>query len=58
MKAKPIDRLELTRRKFGGKAQAHVHREGYSKCPQCGQETLIHDGGCERCMSCSYSKCG
>ena len=26
------------------------------KCPECG-EVLIHDGGCDRCPSCGWSKC-
>ena len=84
-KAKTIDRLELTRQKFGEKltasksrrlageedksigeqiieglreAIASVHREGYSTCPYCGQETLIHEDGCMHCRSCGWSACG
>jgi len=26
------------------------------KCPECG-EVLIHEGGCDRCPSCGWSKC-
>lgn len=26
------------------------------KCPECG-EVLIHDGGCDRCPACGWSKC-
>ena len=64
MKAKPIDRLELTRAKFGGRKAAskskllEEHREGYSMCPNCGQETLIHEDGCKHCRSCGWSACG
>ena len=93
MKAKPINRLELTRQKFGAKMygdnpvkgskstpldepksvgqqiidglkeaieaeRTNNHREGYSKCPSCGQETLRHDGSCTLCENCGYSKCG
>ena len=64
MKAKTIDRLALTRQKFGAKMYGDKpdtqteHREGYSKCPNCGQETLRHDGSCTLCENCGYSKCG
>ena len=26
------------------------------KCPECG-ETLTHEGGCDNCKNCGYSKC-
>ena len=29
-----------------------------SKCPQCGEMTLVHEGGCNHCESCLYSECG
>ena len=64
MKAKTIDRLALTRQKFGAKMYSDKqetqtdHREGYSKCPSCGQETLIHEDGCMHCRSCGWSACG
>lgn len=64
MKAKSIDRLALTRQKFGAKmykdeaAPKGQHREGYSTCPSCGQETLIHEDGCMHCRSCGWSACG
>ena len=70
MKAKTIDRLALTRQKFGAKMYGdepvkgskstplEQHREGYSKCPSCGQETLIHEDGCMHCRSCGWSACG
>jgi ribonucleoside-diphosphate reductase alpha chain len=72
-KAKPIDRLALTRAKFGAKmygdgasdvgvmdlgARHPEHRQGYSTCPSCGQETLIHEDGCMHCRSCGWSACG
>ena len=69
MKAKTIDRLALTRQKFGAKMYGdevkpskstglNNHREGYSICPSCGQETLIHEDGCMHCRSCGWSACG
>ena len=62
MKAKTIDRLALTRQNFGAKmyGDKHTtqHREGYSTCPHCGQETLIHEDGCMHCRSCGWSACG
>ena len=77
-KAKTIDRLALTRAKFGARIygdkpqsigeqiieglkeaiDAVQHREGYSTCPSCGQETLIHEDGCMHCRSCGWSACG
>lgn len=27
------------------------------KCPECG-ETIIHEGGCDICKACGWSKCG
>ena len=27
-------------------------------CPECGEETLAFEGGCNTCKSCGYSKCG
>ena len=64
-RAKSIDRLVLTRKKFGAKMYGDLtekvssqHREGYSKCPNCGQETLIHEDGCMHCRSCGWSACG
>lgn len=64
MKCKPIDRLALTRKRFPHiygdekEIQQATHREGYSICPNCGQETLIHEDGCMKCMSCGWSACG
>lgn len=30
-----------------------------NKCPNCGQETLVHEGGCIKCINekCNYSRC-
>ena len=62
MRAQSIDRLALTRQKFGAKmygdTPAQQHREGYSTCPNCGQNTLIHEDGCKHCRSCGWSACG
>ena len=72
-KAKTIDRLELTRKKFSNshnashneaqieaQVQQEVHEEHYglSTCPNCEQMTLIHEGGCEHCSNCGWSACG
>jgi ribonucleoside-diphosphate reductase alpha chain len=27
-------------------------------CPECGEHTLVHEHGCERCTSCDYTTCG
>lgn len=29
-----------------------------SKCPECGEEGMIFEGGCCICKNCGYSKCG
>ena len=29
-----------------------------TKCPECGQDTLVYKEGCLSCTSCGYSKCG
>lgn len=31
--------------------------EGEIKCPECG-DVLIHEGGCDICKACGWSKCG
>ena len=66
MKAKSIDRLEYTKSRCPNLKGQNVtqqpqqvhHRQFYSVCPQCGRETLRHDGSCVMCENCSYSKCG
>jgi ribonucleoside-diphosphate reductase alpha chain len=27
------------------------------KCPECGEYGLTHQGGCNQCLSCGYTKC-
>ena len=29
----------------------------YDKCPECGSNSLIRQGGCNQCLSCGYTKC-
>ena len=60
-KCKPLDRIALTRERFPHMYEdepVREHREGYSTCPSCGQETLIHEDGCMHCRSCGWSACG
>ena len=71
-KAKTINRLELTRRKFSRSSSSNgvdTPYEGVSElppepdihgdvCPNCGRHTLIHESGCVKCLSCSWSACG
>ncbi len=50
-----------TRTEFASELLAEVSvskRQGYSKCPSCGQNTLIHEDGCMHCKSCGWSACG
>ena len=32
-----------------------VHGE---KCPNCGKETIVYEGGCKICKTCGESHCG
>ena len=65
-KAKTIDRLELTRKKFAKQlgledTQKEAPKDehyGLSTCPYCEQLTLVHEGGCEHCTNCGWSACG
>ena len=66
-KAKPLNRLELTRRKMQMKSELYHFDEvnemiketqHFDKCPSCGEMALVHEGGCEHCMQCGYDACG
>ena len=57
MKAKTLDRVELTRQKFGMK-KAESAQQGLQECPHCGGKSLRLDGGCMSCISCGWSACG
>ena len=58
-KAKTIDRLELTRKKFSHLNHSHdPHSDGIKQCPHCGSKSLRLDGGCMSCLSCGWSSCG
>ncbi len=65
-RAKPIDRIEFTKRKMQGlnplsmeaKTPVDNHAIGLSVCPECGQKTLRHEGGCDICSTCGFSSCG
>ena len=57
-KARTIDRLELTRKKFGLdnlSPEPDIHGD---VCPNCGAKKLIHESGCVKCLNCSWSACG
>ena len=68
MKAKTIDRLELTKKKFAPKQQEHdygldnlppdIDIHNLKTCPMCGSQSLRLDGGCMSCLSCGWSACG
>ena len=49
-----------TRAEFANELLNEVsqNKQGYSKCPSCGQNTLIHEDGCMHCRSCGWSACG
>ena len=71
MKAKSLDRVELTRRKMAFKeamkhaadtpaypgAEEHQEPTYYDACPYCGGK-LTHESGCVKCIACGWSKCG
>ena len=64
-KAKTLDRLELTRKKFSlsqKKHSEHAQQEqqeehGLQVCPNCGSKALRLDGGCMSCLSCGWPAC-
>ena len=66
MKAKTIDRLELTRKKFSQKLEHDFGLDALppepdihgDTCPNCGAKKLIHESGCVKCLNCSWSACG
>lgn len=29
-----------------------------NRCPECGEGTLVRQGGCTQCDTCAYSACG
>ena len=58
MKAKPIDRIELTRRKFSKQNLHEDFTPGLQECPNCHSKSLKLDGGCMSCLSCGWSACG
>ena len=68
MKAKPLDRVELTRRKMQMKSEQNHFGEVnkmVSKgefhgdiCPFCGNNSLLHESGCVKCTHCGWSACG
>ena len=65
MKAKTIDRLELTRRKSKFLQESQKMRQenniqtddNEEKCPVCGAK-LLHVAGCLECPNKCFSKCG
>ncbi len=70
-KAKTIDRLKLTAKKFGwldgmddvapASGVEDLPPEPKVKgdvCPMCGHHNLVHESGCVKCLYCSWSKCG
>ena len=59
-KAKTLDRLELTRKKFSRNQQQHQEQQeehGLQVCPNCGSKALRLDSGCMSCLSCGWSAC-
>ena len=34
-----------------------VKRPAFTKCPECGKESLMFSGGCNSCVECGYTKC-
>ena len=62
MKAKTIDRLQLTKKKFAALNKNNLDKDeqaiGLGICPNCGATGLRRDGGCMSCLSCGWSACG
>ena len=38
--------------------QGSNNNNGYSVCPECGEQALLKTEGCVSCHNCGYSKCG
>lgn len=43
---------------FAGSISNKVIEASLEKCPKCGENTFIREGGCARCSSCGESMCG
>ncbi len=39
-------------------AKEPIFVSGGAVCPQCGTVGMIREEGCNKCLSCGYSKCG
>ena len=37
---------------------SHGPMAGLTQCPKCGTAGMVHQEGCDLCLSCGYSKCG
>ena len=53
-----IDLFKAFRNKKTVVREKSVPDDLYTKCPNCGQETLVYQNNCPVCMSCGHSKCG
>jgi len=38
--------------------QRAVARPSATKCPSCGEYSMIRESGCDKCTSCGHSRCG
>ena len=58
-KAKPLDRVELTRQKMQMRNEIISKGEFHGDiCPFCGNNSLLHESGCVKCTHCGWSACG
>ncbi len=42
----------------GAARKRHATDQTPAQCPSCGAAALVHAEGCERCLSCDFSRCG
>lgn len=47
------DEIELR----SSSAESVLLRAGFTKCPECGEISLRHEGGCDTCTNCTHSAC-
>ena len=49
--------INTTTKENTHKVELPVPKGNFTKCPGCGEMTLIHEAGCVICGNCGYSKC-
>lgn len=45
-------------RVLGGYIKEYIYVKDDKVCPNCGQEAMVREESCSKCINCHYSKCG